>query len=367
MQFLGFSQAQWQEIGISLVIVAIAFFLGRWLIKRLLLPVFKALISRTQTTLDDALLEVALGPAHWLLLVLAAQYAVERLEFLGAFYTFDFANIYFVAYFTIFFLSAWRAISTLSAWYQRKISDTQRTQLGKQLVPFVSRVALILLTLLGGIILLDHFNIEVSGLVATLGIGSLAIALAAQAALADTISGFVIMIDRPYRIGDRIEILELDTWGDVTDIGLRSTRIRTRDNRMAVVPNSVIAKSLVVNHSYPDDKYRLQTELGIAYGTDLEMARGIMIKAVEKVDGVLNDRPVEALFLHFGESALMFRVRWWLDSFVDTRRMFDRVNTALYKALEDAKIEMPNPQRDVNFKLDQEQRKNMIEVLRKAK
>ncbi len=114
-------------------------------------------------------------------------------------------------------------------------------------MPFVSRVALILLTVLGGIILLDHFNVEVSGLVATLGIGSLAIALAAQAALADTISGFIIMFDRPYRIGDRIEILELDTWGDVTDIGLRSTRIRTRDNRMAVVPNSVIAKNMVVN------------------------------------------------------------------------------------------------------------------------
>lgn len=367
MQLFGFSQAQWQEIGISLVIIAIALFLGRWLIKRLLFPIFKALISRTQTTLDDVLLDVAQGPIYWLLLILVAQYAIGRLDFLDSFYTFDFAKIYFVAYFAIFFLMAWRAISTLSTWYQGEISKTQRTELGKQLMPFVSRVALILLTLLAGIILLDHFNIEVSGLVATLGIGSLAIALAAQAALADTISGFIIMIDRPYRIGDRIEILELDTWGDVTDIGLRSTRIRTRDNRMAVVPNSVIAKSMVVNHSYPDDKYRLQTELGIAYGTDLETARNIMIEAVEKVDGVLKDRPVEALFLHFGESALMFRVRWWLDSFVDTRRMFDRVNTALYKALEDANIEMPNPQRDVNFKIDKEQRKNMIEVLRKAK
>jgi small-conductance mechanosensitive channel len=367
MEFLGFTQLQWQEIGISLLIVAIAYLLGRWLIKRLVLPTFKKIISRTQTTLDDDLLDIAVGPAYWLLLIFAFQFALGRLDFLSDLYTFDLANIYFVGYFAIFFILAWQAISTVSSWYQGEISKTERTELGKQLMPFISRVALILLTLLGGIILLDHFNIEISGLVATLGIGSLAIALAAQAALADTISGFIIMIDRPYRIGDRIEILELDTWGDVTDIGLRSTRIRTRDNRMAVVPNSVISKSLVVNHSYPDDKYRLQIELGIAYGTNLERARKIMIQAVEKVEGVLTDRPVEALFLQFGESALMFRVRWWLDSYVDTRRMFDRVNTALYNALEEAGIEIPNPQRDVNFKINQKQRQNMIEVLREAK
>ena len=367
MEFLGFTQLQWQEIGISLLIVAIAYLLGRWLIKHLVLPTFKKIISRTQTTLDDDLLDIAVGPAYWLLLIFAFQFALGRLDFLSDLYTFDLANIYFVGYFAIFFILAWQAISTVSSWYQGEISKTERTELGKQLMPFISRVALILLTLLGGIILLDHFNIEISGLVATLGIGSLAIALAAQAALADTISGFIIMIDRPYRIGDRIEILELDTWGDVTDIGLRSTRIRTRDNRMAVVPNSVISKSLVVNHSYPDDKYRLQIELGIAYGTNLERARKIMIQAVEKVEGVLTDRPVEALFLQFGESALMFRVRWWLDSYVDTRRMFDRVNTALYNALEEAGIEIPNPQRDVNFKINQKQRQNMIEVLREAK
>jgi small-conductance mechanosensitive channel len=168
--------------------------------------------------------------------------------------------------------------------------------------------------------------------------------------LADTVSGFVIMVDRPFRIGDRIEIQELDTWGDVIDIGLRSSRIRTRDNRMVIVPNSVIGKSLIVNHCYPDTQYRIQIRIGVAYGTDLELARRTMIEAVGGVEGVLPDRPVEALFLEFGDSALIFRVRWWLESYEDTRRMFDRVNTALYNALNDAGIELPNPQLDVHHK-----------------
>ena len=144
--------------------------------------------------------------------------------------------------------------------------------------------------------------------------------------------------------------MDLDTWGDVVDIGLRSTRIRTRDNRMVVIPNSQIGKSLVVNYAYPNDQYRLEIHIGIAYGSDIEKARQVMIDAVRGVEGVLPDRPVEALFLEFGDSALVFRIRWWLESYVDTRQMFDRVNTDLYKALQKEKIQLPFPQLDVHMK-----------------
>lgn len=352
MTFLGLTQAQWQEVGISLAIFVAALILGRWLIRGLLIPVLRRIFRRTETKLDASLLKAVGGPLYWLLLIFTAQFALNRLDFVRTRLEVEVADIYFVLYVIVFFLLAWRAIGNLSNWYTAEFSQQTDAELGHQLMPFVSRVAYALLFIIAGIIVLGHFNIEVSGLVATLGIGSLAIALAAQATLADTIAGFVIMIDRPYRIGDRIEILELDTWGDVLDIGLRSTRIRTRDNRMAIIPNSLIGKNLVVNHSYPDDNYRLQIHVGIDYGTDIEEARRVLIEAVRKVDGVLADKPVEALFLEFGDSALIFRVRWWLDSYVDTRRMFDAVNTSMYTALNEAGIEMPRPQRDVHHKID---------------
>jgi len=81
------------------------------------------------------------------------------------------------------------------------------------------------------------------------------------------------------------------------------------------------------------------------------------------VEGVLPDRKVEALFLEFGDSAMIFRVRWWLESYVDTRRMFDRVNTALYKALEEAGIELPFPQLDVHHKIDPEGKEKIRDLL----
>jgi small-conductance mechanosensitive channel len=367
MTLFGFTEVQIQEIGISLGILVAAIFIGRWLVRGILIPILRRLFQRTKTTIDDVLLNAIADPAYWLLLFFSAQYAFSRLNFLDANLQLQIEEAYFVIYLAIFFTLAWRVVSDLSKWLASDFWADGDSGIGKQLMPFISRVALILVSAIAGIVLLSHFNVNVSGLVATLGVGSLAVALAAQEALRDTIAGFIIMIDRPYRIGDRIEILELGTWGDVMDIGLRSTRIRTRDNRMAVVPNSVIGSNMVVNHSYPDDKYRLEIELGVAYGSDVETVRQILIEAVGSVEGVLQDERIEALFLKFGDSALIFRVRWWLDDYYDTRRMFDKVNTAMYSALRKAGIDIPFPQRVVHHEIDEQQEKAFSRVFGKKK
>ncbi len=366
MTFLGFDQLEWEAIGLSVLIFVGAVLFGRWLIRRILLPIAKRIIGRTQTTVDDLLLDAIIGPVYWLLLLTVAQYSLARLDFLDTKVQLTLVDAYFVLYLVILYVLASRVISKMAAWLIT-VSSKGEENLGKQLLPFLTRVMLLVATLIAGIILLGHFNVEVGGLVATLGIGSLAIALAAQETLSDTIAGFVIMLDKPFRIGDRIEMLELGTWGDVMDIGMRSTRIRTRDNRMAIIPNSVIGKSLVVNHSYPDKNYRLEIEIGVAYGSDLEKVRKVLTDAVRKVEGVMQELPVEALFLSFGEFSLVFRVRWWLDSFVDTRRMFDRVNTSMYEALSASEIELPFPQRVVHHKFDDKQGKRMTEFFQKDK
>jgi small-conductance mechanosensitive channel len=182
-----------------------------------------------------------------------------------------------------------------------------------------------------------------------LGLGGLAISLAAKDTIADVIAGFIVLVDQPYRVGDRIEIEEIDTWGDVVDIGLRTTRIRTRDNRMVIVPNSVIGKNQVINYTFPDPQYRIQTHVGIAYGTDIETARRVLCEAVRRVEGVLPDKPVDALYVEMGDTAMVFRVRWWIESYRDTRQMFDKVHTALQHAVDAAGIDCPFPTQTLNL------------------
>jgi small-conductance mechanosensitive channel len=188
--------------------------------------------------------------------------------------------------------------------------------------------------------------------IATVGIGGLALSLAAKDTLADAIAGITLLVDRPFRPGDRIEIPGLDTWGDVVSIGVRTTRVRTRDNRLVIVPNAAIAKDQVVNYTYPDPRYRVELHVGLAYGTDVERARRVIIDTVRQIDGVLPDRPVDAIYHQMGDSAMIFRVRWWIESYVDTNYVFDRVNTALQTALDDAGIDTPFPTRSVSLQFD---------------
>ena len=347
MGILALTNEELIDVGISIGIILATVIIGRWLIGLILDRVLRRLVGRTRTDLDDVILDSLRPAIYFLSIVIAAQLSIARLDFFPSSAVLD--NVFFILYFLTAFIFAWTLIASLFAWYWDEVAPRTETELDEQLVPFFRRILQIILAAVGIIVLLSYFDVDVSGLVATLGIGSLAIALAAQETLADSISGFVIMVDRPFRIGDRIEIQDLDTWGDVVDIGLRSSRIRTRDNRMVIVPNSVISKSLIVNYSYPNNLYRIEIHVGVAYGTDLEHARKVIVDAVRPVEGVSPDHPVEALFLEFGDSALVFRVRWWLEDYVDTRRMFDLVNTEIYNALLEHEIEIPFPQRDVHL------------------
>ncbi len=339
---------EWREIGLALLIVAAAWLIGR-LAKLILGFLGTKLIGRTRTQLDDAILDATDFPLRTAILIGGVELALNQISFIPADWDGQIDNIFFVLYFLAAYIFLYQLIGGLILWYGREVASQTETELDDRYLDLFRRILLLVLTVVVIVTVLGRYGIEVSALVTTLGIGSLAIALAAQETLGDMITGFTIMVDQPFRIGDRVEIQDIGTWGDVVDIGLRSTRIRTRDNRMVSVPNSVIGKGLVVNYSDPDTVYRVETHVGVAYGTDIEMARGVMIDAVRAQNWVMQDERIEALFLQFGDSALIFRVRCWIEHYVETRRIMDKLNTALYQALNEADIEIPFPQRDVRL------------------
>jgi MscS family membrane protein len=367
MTFLGLSATDWKEVGLAAAILAGAIVLARLLL--LLLDRGAVRLSRrTRTSFDDGLLDAVRLPVACLLIVIGIQVALARLSFLSSEgWHAARGHLLFILYLAIVYLFLYKLFSNMLRWYSREIARRTESAIDEQVLPFVRRVVLILLSVIALIVLLGHFEVDVSAFVTTLGIGSLALALAAQAALGDTVSGFAIIADRPFAIGDRIEILELDTWGDVLDIGLRSTRIRTRDNRMVVVPNSVIGKSLVVNHSIPSTVYRVETHVGIAYGSDVDYARQVMIEAVRAQDWVMHDERIEALFIQYGDSALVFRVRCWIEDYVETRRIMDKLNTCLYQALQEADIEIGSPTQMLYHRVERDHPESLVTALREAR
>lgn len=344
-----FDSTVWQNLAL-VTIYLIGTVIVAWLLALLLEMLVKRFISHSQTGLDDAIIHALKRPLVYFILISGLWFALKQLDLVINLDDGLMSAIFFVLFLALSYVAIYRLTVNLIDWYGEEVAQHTETTLDDQILPFFRRLVSVILTIIAAIILLAHFDVNVSGLVAALGVGSLAIALAAKEVLADMISGVIIIIDRPYAIGDRIELEDLGTWGDVQDISLRSTRVLTRDNRLVVIPNSLIGKNPVVNHSIPNSKYRVQTHVSVAYGIDIDHARQIMIDAVMAQDWVMKEERIEALFLEFQDSGLLFRVRCWIEHYIETRRVIDKLNTAIYKALNEASIEIPFPQRVVHMR-----------------
>lgn len=332
-------RSELSNLAIALGII-IAGLVMSWIIGFLIRQLTRRYLTRTATQLDNVVIASIDLPIRIAVVVLAIQVAITYVDRIPENWSDAIDGMFFVTYLLLVYIALYRLIGGFARWYADSVVAVTETELDDKFLSFFRALAYLILTVITVIIFLGHFGIEPSALVTTLGIGTLAVALAAQETLSDMISGFMIMIDRPFTVGDRIQILDIDTWGDVSEIGLRSTRIRTRDNRLVSIPNSVIGKGLVVNYSDPSTVYRVQTHVGVSYGTDIDRARQVMLEAIQSEDWVMQDRGIEALMLEFGNSAMIFRVRCWIEHYVETRRIIDKMNTALYKALRKAQIDI---------------------------
>jgi len=346
VSFLGLSTDEWINLAISIVIILLGYTLGNLLVKTFL----RWVVKRTSTDFDNKFLETIGNELRWLVTFFTAKFALLRLAFLGETLLAIISDAIFIIYIALFARMSLKLLDFAIEYYLGIHEEELDAKPGRNtLILLAKRAGNVVIVILYIAILLDHFGINITGLAAALGIAGLAFSLAAQDTISDAISGVIIMLDQPFRVGDRIEIDELDTWGDVVEIGMRTTKIRTRDNRMVIVPNSKISNNQVVNYTYPDPRYRVQVDIGIGYGQDIENVRKIIHDTVRELPGILEDKPVDVLYNEMGDSSMTFRVRWWIKSYEDTRRIYDRVNTALQKALDEAGIDMPFITYDVNL------------------
>ena len=347
-KFLGLRLVDWINLGISALIALGGYLLGTWLIKKIL----PAMVKRTGTPFDDELLEIIGSQVRWLVTIVILRFAVtDRLTFIGDQFNQILRDIFFILTLSLILWILWKGIDFSADKYADKQAKTGREEF-EPVIKMVSKFIQILVGTAGVTIFLSHFGVNVSTLTAALGIGGLAISLAAQDTVSDAIAGVILLVDQPFRVGDRIEIQGVGTWGDVTEIGLRTTRIRTRDNRMVIVPNSILSHNQIINYTFPDPRYRIQTHVYIPFGEDVEQIRHLLVDAVKQVEGVITEKPIDALFIDMTEGPIKFRLRWWIESYVDTRRMFDRVHTAIKRSLDEAGINSPKTADDINLSID---------------
>ena len=249
--------------------------------------------------------------------------------------------------FSVIYL-VWKAVFAFVDWFERDVALKTETTIDEKIIFTLRKILKVIFFIIAVMIVADHFDAPFSKLWAAAGIGSLAVALAAKDTFANMISGVIILFDRPFLVGDRVELTD-GTFGDVVDIGLRSTKILSFDNTIHIIPNAEISSQRITNHTYPDNTLKVAHHIGVAYGTDMEKTKQVLNKILREHQKVLNDPEWGIYFTEFGDSSLNLLIRYWIQNYKEKFTIMDEINMIIKRSFEEENIEIPFPQRDVHF------------------
>ena len=296
-------------------------------------------VRRTASKLDDYILEAVARNAAWLIFLAGIYAALHRFTFPLLSFLDGMLFVLGVALVTNMLI---RILVASLRWYNEKIGKELAGQtLAREMLPVVDKVGKVLFCVIGLLVVLEHFRIEIRSILVTLGVGSLAIGLALQDTLANMFGGFTIMLDRPFRLGDRIQLSGGES-GEVLTIGMRSTQILTEDGNVLIVPNAILVRSMLTNHSFPDERSQITIDVGIAYGADPERAKQLMMEAANDNSKILRISDSGAFFKSFGKSGPNLMLVCYTANFRDRRSVIDALNSAINARFISAGIQMPH-------------------------
>lgn len=331
------------------LLISAAILVAAWLAARVAAFVVGRAVDRatrrTQTTLDDRLHAVLRAPFQWALFLGGGYVAIHRLEVQER-WAARLDNLLFTLALLVVTFAAVRAWSILIAWYASESTAGAESPLAREFSPLLSKLGKVAIVMLAAITALEHFGVNVNSLVVSLGVGSLAVGLAARDTLANLFAGFTLMLDRPFKLGDRIQLASGET-GDVVAIGIRATRICTTDETILVIPNSVLVNERVVNQSQPDRHLTVRTEISVAHGSDVARVKQVLTEAALAPEQVDRERGVSVVLLRFAESAIVFRVAFFARDYTEAGLALSAVHEEIHRRFAEAGIEIPFPVRRV--------------------
>jgi MscS family membrane protein len=348
MEVTGFSQMITDVITAALVLAS--FVVLARVVRFLVVNVAPRLVSKSRTTLDDEIIKAVKGPAQWLTMVFGGYLALHVIGDYASFLNVYMDKLLLVV--LIFILAYFIAnlINGLLNWYKNDIAGRTATDVDDMLVPFIQKIISAAVIVIAIVMALDQLSIvEVTPLITGLGVLGVAFALAAQQFLSDFFGAISIMVDRPYKVGDRVRIGDIET-ADVVEIGLRSTKIRTMDNRIIIVPNAMVSKSKVLNKSMPASDIYVPIRVGVAYDADVDKAARIMEEIAMSTEGVIDNPRPKAFVTELGDFAVKIAMFPYINSYRLDWVVPDKIYRNIVKRFAAEGIEIPRPITNVLIK-----------------
>jgi len=247
----------------------------------------------------------------------------------------------------LIFAAALLLSRTLSKILQKRIA--RRAFLDPGIQYTIARLAQYVVVTLGVLLALAFgVGLDLTSIAVIFTALSVGIGFGLQYIAADIASGFILLFERPVRVGDRISIGKEE--GDVQSINLRTTVMTTNDRVSVIVPNSQLVREQLINWSYGDPRARMSIHVGVAYGSDINLVTETLLKATEEVDSLLRDPAPKVQFLKFGDWSLDFRVLVWTNRPRLHAQIRSDINYRIERLFREAGIEIPFPQTELRVR-----------------
>jgi MscS family membrane protein len=313
-------------------------------------PLIGQFTKKTKTDLDNRIVEVTRMP---IFVIIVSFGIVDSLAIIDMPQDWHYMimQAYQVILVLIFTYTAYGIFNRVVIFYAEKWSSKTETELDDVLVPLLHKVGIILIPVIGVITLLSILGIDVTLLVAGLGVVGLVVAFAVQETLGNLFAGIQLLVDRPFKVGDMVE-LDSGEICEVRHIGLRSTTMyNANDHEIIVVPNNDVVNKKVVNYSQPDHRRSLSCEVGVAYGTDLKRARKILLEIAENHPEVIKQegQMPYVRVAKLNDSSVEMKLWYWVD-IKKMWRIASEIRQTVYERFTQEGIEIPFPQSVVTIK-----------------
>lgn len=301
--------------------------------------------KKTKTEIDDIILSRIERPVFFILLLIVFEISLipltlKNVSILKA------INTIVVCLITYIVISISEVI--VDVWAKGFASRT-KSSLDEAVLPLIHKLLRGFFIIIGLMFILGIWGVEIAPLLASLGIAGIAVAFALQNTLGNIFGGISIILDKSVKVGDRLR-LDDGTTGTIMDVGLRSTKIKTFDNEVIIIPNGKLADSRIQNLALPDPSSRVLIPFSVEYGYDPEKVRKTILPILKKLDTLKDkDREPSVQFLEMGDFALKFRAVFWVKSYTERFIAETGATEQIYNALRKAKIEIPFPTTNVHI------------------
>jgi len=309
--------------------------------------ILERLLKKTKFTLDEKILEIFDRPIFVSILLFGLALAAERLNLPAP------ANFVTLSGLKTIAIFVWAsALIRFLKLMVKQVSrdDSHFSLIDERTRPLFDNLCMIVVVALALYFALLAWKINVTAWIASAGIIGLAISFAAKDTLANLFAGVFILADAPYKLGDFI-VLDSGERGKVTHIGIRSTRILTRDDVEVTIPNSIMGNVKIINETGgPHEKYRIRIKVGVAYGSDVDKVQSVLLDVANSNPDVCRSPAPRVRFRTFNDSSLDHELLCWVEQPVQRGRVSHELNCEVYKQFLKEGIEIPFPQQDVHIR-----------------